>query len=120
MNAGTAHAEGHRLVEELSLCPERCRKGVKGGPQPFPFFLPFALEGFFPFQMRPTWRIHARRARLWLFNGGWEGIQPALPAQPIAHVRDKTALFAQPAFRSHETPDGSLDFHQQRKLSASG
>ena len=28
------HAEGHRLVEELSLCPERCRKGVKGGPQP--------------------------------------------------------------------------------------
>ena len=65
-----------------------------------------------------------RAGRRYLHNdlnrlfGGRQRIEPALPAQPVAHLRDKAALFALPAFRSREALEGGADFMHGRELPA--
>ena len=46
-------------------------------------------------------------------------IEPALSAQPVAHLRHKAALFALPAFRGGKASNGGMKFSQRGQFPAS-
>ena len=109
------HSKAHRVVGRGRKLR---RESVKQGAQALFFrsllflnspllFFP-CLGGLAQLQAMPLFRLF----------GGRKRIEPALPAQPVAHLRHKAALFALPAFRVRKAPDGGSDFIQGRKLTA--
>ena len=71
------------------------------------------------FLLHPHCPPQVLSAFLACLTGRRHRIEPALSAQPVAHLRHKAALFALPVFRGGKAPNGGMKFSQRRQLSAS-